>query len=446
MAIFEYIWEVETSYAKYKKMKLKIDEWIENNKFSKDVNVLLKDSTLCYKAEAYRASLLFSYLGFMTILKERVIKAKKPQYYQETDWNKLILELKNEDKWEQAIFDSTQQKVKIDQSTKAIIKDAVFSIKDDLREQIKYWKNRRNDCAHYKENNIDYFHIESFWAFMESNLPKTTIEGGLNSLINKIKDHFNPLLTSPDEDFTHLLKDIEHSVDTSELNDFWDLFIIPIDYDIRLSAARKLFLKESFRINSEKVTESIKNRLINNIYYLIDFLDTYPEEIIKFNFSKQEVRKLWSNDLQKSNNPIGIYTSLLRNVMIPKNEIKDANIKILSYLKEYSPKPIEQEILENNNFLDAFKSEILNNSNFIRYKSYLWVNERADIISGFIKHYPADIDILNKLLEHYSLSNNSDWLIERLNKILLPNNNLTEKYRNLIHNNDIPENLKIYFA
>ena len=118
-------------------MKLKIDEWIEDNKFSTKVNVLLKDSSVCYKAGAYRASLLFSYLGFLTVLKERIISGVKPKNYEQGHWDNLISKLQNDEKWEQAIFDATQQQAKTDQQTKAIIRDPIFSINEDIREQIK---------------------------------------------------------------------------------------------------------------------------------------------------------------------------------------------------------------------------------------------------------------------------------------------------------------------
>lgn len=429
-------------------MKLKIDEWIVSNKYSMTVNVLLKDSSLCYKAGANRASLLFSYLGFLTILKERIISANKPQNYIEEEWNNLISKINNEDKWEEAVFDSTQQKAKIDQATKNITRDPVFSIKDDTREQIKYWKNRRNDCAHFKENNIDYYHIESFWAFMDSNLSKITIEGGLNTLINKIKNHFNPILTPPNKDLSHLVKEIEHSVEPAKLTEFWDSFLIINDRDTRFSTTRKKFVKECFRFSSDIVKESIIKKLKDNIYYMIDFLDSYPELVLNFNFSNQEVRKLWSVEIKRSNNVIGLFTSLLRNDLIPREEINDANITVINNIMDYSPDAIEHHILEINNFFDAFKSEIVNNNNFVGFQSYLWVNDRADLISGMIKHYPADKEILVRLTEHYEQSYCSEWLLERFDYLIENGDKFTDAYKIIKQSENIilPANLEKYFG
>lgn len=43
-------------------MKLKIEDWVQNNNFSENINLLFGDAIVCYKAGANRASLLFSYL------------------------------------------------------------------------------------------------------------------------------------------------------------------------------------------------------------------------------------------------------------------------------------------------------------------------------------------------------------------------------------------------
>ena len=76
-------------------MRLHIENWIYKNDFSENVNVLFKDSITCYKAGANRASLLFSYLAFMTILKERIIEGVKPNLFPQGEWDKIILKLHN---------------------------------------------------------------------------------------------------------------------------------------------------------------------------------------------------------------------------------------------------------------------------------------------------------------------------------------------------------------
>jgi hypothetical protein len=429
-------------------MKLHIEQWIESIDFSENIKILFKDSIICYKSGANRASLLFSYLAFMTILKERIIGGAKPNLFPQGEWDLIISKLQNEDLWEASIFDSTQQKEKIDQTTKARTKDPVFNINDNLRIQIKYWKDRRNDCAHYKDNIIDTYHVESFWAFIESNLSKITIEGGMQSLLNKIHRHFDPTFTPPNKEITELVKEIESSVESVKMKNFWELLLVDNNWTHELSPSKQKLINKSLEVNSDFVNQSLIEILKSNQNYLNDFLSNQPEEILRFNFSKEEVRKFWKTQLKRCDNILGIYTSFLRNGLIPKNEVTEANKVVINLLREYSPSDIEQQILKSHKFLDAFKSEIIENSNFIGFKSYLWVNEKADIIAGFIEHFPADKDIISKLCVHYASNYNSEWLLNRLDNILVRGNQLTEDYKAIIttENLSIPDSLNKYFA
>lgn len=51
-------------------MKLKFEEWLVEQEIDKDteVNDLFLEGITCYKASAYRAALLFSFLGFQTVI------------------------------------------------------------------------------------------------------------------------------------------------------------------------------------------------------------------------------------------------------------------------------------------------------------------------------------------------------------------------------------------
>lgn len=81
--------------------------------------------------------------------------------------------LRKEEKWDEEVNEC----VKKNDPNKVI-----FNISDDLRNQYLYWKNRRNDCAHFKKNIIDYFHVESFWLFLQSNLVKFAVNGSKEQL------------------------------------------------------------------------------------------------------------------------------------------------------------------------------------------------------------------------------------------------------------------------
>lgn len=429
-------------------MKLPIEQWIDKNGFSENVNSLFRDSIVCYKAGANRASLLFSYLAFITILKERIIAGTKPNLIKEEVWDKLISNLQDEDLWEAIVFDATQQREKIDQATKERKKDPVFNINENLRLQIKYWKDRRNDCAHFKDNTIDTFHVESFWAFVESNLAKITIEGGMQSLLNKFYNHFDQTITPPDKDITPLVREIEFSVEKPKLKVFWEALINDESWPYDLAKKKQDLISISLEVNKDFVNESLISIIKENENYLNDFLSNHPEKLLRFNFTPQEIRKFWKENLRKCDNILGIYTILLRNNLIPKSEIEESNKLVVNIIKDYSPNPIDHQILVGNEFLKAFKSEVLDNPSLTGFKSFHWVNDRADLIAGIIKNYPAEKDIILKIFEHYGSAYHSEWLLERFDDIFEQGSELTEDYKKIINTEDItiPRYLKKYFA
>jgi hypothetical protein len=122
-------------------MKLLFERWSEEQNFSIKANNLFQESFICYKNNAYRASLLFSYLGFLTHIKEVIIKTPPPASLKPGRWTNLLANLQNDDTWEKAVYEEITNS-----------SNPIFNIKEDLRLQVKYWKDRRNDAAHFKSN------------------------------------------------------------------------------------------------------------------------------------------------------------------------------------------------------------------------------------------------------------------------------------------------------
>jgi len=186
-------------------------------------------------------------------------------------------------------------------------------------------------------------------------------------------------------------------------------------------------------------------RNISNKEYLKDFLSNHPDKFLRLNFSEEEIRKFWKTILIRCDNMIGIYTTLLRNCLIPQTDIKESNALVLSKLKNYQIVPQDHQILIANGFFESFKECIINDSQF---EQFLWVNDRADLISTMITANLADVNIAKRLCLVYSQSTNSNWLLERFDRELMPKQQLRDDYKQIILHNDItiPNKLKKYFT
>lgn len=429
-------------------MKLKIESWIAENNFSEDVSVLFTDAVTCYKAGANRASLLFSYLALLTILKERIISGTKPSLITQGEWDNLIAKLHNEDQWESNVFDAVQRREKIDMTTRSRTKDPIFNITENLRQQIRYWKDRRNDCAHYKDNIIDNSHVESFWNFLQSNLSKITIEGGMQSLINKMVRHFDYTVTPPDKDITPLVKEIEFSVERSKLNEFWNNLLNSGAYPVGLSHQMLILTNRSLEAGRDFVNVPMIAIIKENNEYLRGFLSEHPDKVLSFNFTPEQVRKFWTTQLKHCQNKLAVLSSFLRNGLIPPDEINDAMEIAVKSINEYVTDVSDHLTLQANGFFSVFKSEIIRSNSFARGLAFLWVNERADLIADVIEKYPADEETILRLVEHYSRPESSDWLIKRFDRFFLPAAPITAAYKAILTQNStaIPAKLQAYFS
>jgi len=400
-------------------MKLIFELWINKNPFSENAKHLFGDAILCYKTEAYTASLLMSYLGFLTVIKDRLMASNKPSLFPQGEWEALLRDLQNEDKWENTVFNSLQQAEKTD-SLKKRIKDPIFNITDSLRIQIKYWKDRRNDCAHFKDNNINNAHVESFWTFLESNLYKITVEGGFASLINKLKKHYDITYTPANQDVTEIIKQINGTIEKADLTKFWqqafETMSTIFDYDNEID-----FIQKILKLDVLYITTSLLLHVKSTEHIFLQYINRYPERIQFFNFSAQEIRNLWKTKISKLDNCISIYASMLRNKLIPEDQIPEAN-KQFAYKLKYTDDLNDHLLLKNVGFGDIISKIIFEENNPKQFDYWKWLNQNSNFVAQYITHYPlSQIAVETICIEFNKEAFYSFFLQSRLEDIFAKN-------------------------
>jgi hypothetical protein len=393
-------------------MKIAFEGWIKQKPYSKDISALFDEAFTCYRNTAYRASLLFSYLGFLTIIKEVIIRSSKPLPISQSRWDHLIQKLQSDDTWEKAVYEEL-----INSSS------SIFNINEGIRQQIKYWKDRRNDCAHFKNNEIESHHTESFWSFIRSNILKITIEGGASNLLNKFEKHFDPTFTPPDADLSPLVREIDDTVDGTALSQFWsDLYsridLLGLSYYGETDFSQ--VVNQVFSNCNELVRDSLAKFLKENKQELyIVFL--YPDKISQFNYDPSEIREIWRTRIWSFKAfTFPIYGILLRNSLIPLTELREAHEFIIARAIDSRPRDEATHLaLAGSGFGEViFKIAIQDQ----RLKDWFnWVNPRADMIAYYIEKYSLKEETVEVICEMYSRSNYSYWLAERISKIMEEN-------------------------
>jgi hypothetical protein len=329
-------------------MQLKIEKWVVEQNLSKRVTPLFDEAIKSYKVSAYKASLLFSYLGFMTILKERIIKSQLPPGIPQGMWDQIKVDVQNKEAWDKKVFDSTQKR-----------KPAViFPISETIRREVVYWKDRRNDCAHFKHEKIDYHHVESFWSFLDTNLSKFTVNGGRSSLVRKLKNHFDLSITPPDQPLNPLINEVESAVEPVELQEFFKEVEIELDEFDEIN--KFIVFNAILEYYTNQIADDLVDFLKADDTRLLTFLRSHPNKIQYLDLSDEIIRELWYKRLfSESIDDFKVYAGLLQNNLIRNQDIPEANQRIVNRLGyHHKPDTYSKIILEQNGFYPILKERL----------------------------------------------------------------------------------------
>ncbi|WP_145386372.1 hypothetical protein [Staphylococcus capitis] len=245
-------------------------KWLVEKEFDEDE--LFKESIKTYNAEAYKASYLFSYLAFMNIIRDRILnysnlpssfeKYNKSEESRLNKWEKKLDDLRDEEKWEQALFDLIKQ-----QTDKNI-----FDLKTSVSASFEEKRILRNVAAHNKKRKIDDSTVNELWNLFEYSLEYFEINGSYQTWL----DRLSVISTFSNEE--EIEKNIEKLMG---------------DYKQLSSRSRKIIFQKIIEeynntINFEgnnryKIIKIIIEKLISNpeedIY---DFIDTVEHDIFVF--------------------------------------------------------------------------------------------------------------------------------------------------------------------
>lgn len=192
-------------------MKIPFQQWLEQQNLDKKSVALFQESVLCYRATAYQASLMFSYLGLLRILAIRILSANCPPGFPRSKWNKLQADVQSDEVWEGTTFEATQRKQPA----------PIFLGSEDTRLQLQYWRARRNDAAHARGQPVDAALVETLWVFAKSVYGKLVVIGGRESLSARFRSHFDIDETPAGRPFDTLVSHIQDWVPRDELPGFF---------------------------------------------------------------------------------------------------------------------------------------------------------------------------------------------------------------------------------
>lgn len=392
-------------------MKLPFETWLEIANVPNEAEVAFKESVISYKAGAYRAGLLFAYVGTGLWLRHRLIAASCPPGMNASQWKSIQNELQDENTWDAKMFECTQR----NNNT------PIFIVDNHLREEFKYWKNRRNDCAHFKKNIIAASHVESFWLFLQSSIGQWVPNGSTADLVKRFARHFDPSLTPPHADIKPLIDLIPHAVISSELNDFFNSLKTTLNNNIGLTVDEKLIIIHNEILQSaDPVAERASiTWLLKNSAIIMELLRKNPSRVQVLSGHATRIRALWKNLLfENGRQDLVIFAALLRNNLIPPAEKDEAFNTTIEKLKGDMPNQLDENILKNHGFWDKFHEiAIINN----KIQTFDWANHNAKLIAKRIKDTTIDEKTANILCVVFNQQNYPYELQKALKTMLAQN-------------------------
>ncbi len=353
-----------------------------------------QEAETCYRAGAYRAALLFSYIGWGLALRSRLLRGACPAGINSKQWQKNLAMLRREDSWDHKVFDLVQQQ-----------KPApVFLVSEDLRHQVRYWKDRRNDCAHFKTNEIDHSHVESFWHFIFSNLGKFVPNGSAAALLNEIVLYFDLNVTPPDTPLDPIIERIPYCVELDKLVKFFENVVARMSSSSDTVHHINRLLGTVIRVTNDSTVNALKDFLVTNEKCLVSFLLEFPQHVILLDQNPQIVRCLWRKHLFKDpfaryHNDIKVFLSLLRADLIPHEEKTEADSKVFPYVREYSLSLEDELTLKQNGFFSDLFKKLARLGD--KVKRGQWIESNIKTVCWYIESYAISVQAVRMICVLY---------------------------------------------
>lgn len=397
-------------------MNIQFETWVESQGFPKDSKALFDESIKCYRVSAYRGAYLLSYVGFLVVIKERILSSERPNSITEGQWEKDVLkDLRNDDKWEEHTYNLLNKRN--NQS-----KSKYFLVNAHLLSDIDYFKRRRNDCAHAKDTIIDYSHVEVLWSFLQSHLSKFVVNGGKEGLLSKIKKHYNPEYTRPNSDPSHLINEIPMVVEKSSIPDF--LSEINNEY---IGIEEAFTKQDKYYVFWSKVAYHQNVDLHEGLIAYIGadkekfalFTHFFPDQLEYFSEESPNIRYLWKDALFSKLLAYSYYywelpVTLLRKQFIPREEKNNFIHRLVEKVDKENLPDIEQTFeLKKHGFFTHMKNYVLEDIFGRGRASFIRVNNNSDVIMYYIKHGSLDaelVKLLNKYFNGYEFGDFKDAL------------------------------------
>lgn len=408
-------------------MKLLIEEWGYENLSDNCYNILF-ESVMCFKIGAYRSAYMMSYLAFKQTLRERIINFEDcPYNCDNVQYGNFKNKIDKEQIWEKLLNDHFS---KIGSTIKdkklPMIKDNYFNITDaDTIAGYNYWKNIRNNCAHYNQQHIDNATVEQFWNYMMDILPELHISGGKQYLCKQLGDIYKYYdIPSYKDILPTILKQVS-IVYSSEAYELFDKLFEDIKLRYEIDINKRGFWKAI--VENQNLQVGLVRKLMVDEYRFVDFYKEFPICLtIAFSIDQTFIKDKLSDWLWSHGNKESFWLLLCdllsKRPMLVNIDLVTHGNQILDSMNTELPITQEQcEILKQNNIFNKFLINTYGQFFKVDYEDIVRNRYRIDTVLPLFNYVTWDETILEtftsalvRLQSRIDYCSKNDWEKERM--------------------------------
>lgn len=316
---------------------------------------ILNDAIRCYRHGIARPALMLSCIAFIQAVRNNLLNSEMPSGFKKARWDACMNNLRSEGKWDSEVVDCIMKRAN------GVSDPAFFELTDTLRNDVCYWRSRRNDCAHYKDSEITLSHVSAFWVFMMDNYNKFTPIGSLQQSINEYNRHFDVSLTPRGTSTERIFKRLRYVIKTQEdLELFLKATSSNMDFKPQCDLVHDLLIDG---YHKELAISFLKGEMKR----LKAYLCAKPKDVSLILGNDPTItRKIWYDDLRLSCRCMNVYVEMLHVKMLTDAELKESLELYLTHEYEQGHLFIKDEddfnVLIDNGLYDIFIDEYLTKS------------------------------------------------------------------------------------
>ena len=309
---------------------------------------ILNDAIRCYRNGIARPALMLSYIAFIQAVRDNLLKSDMPKGFNEPRWKACMSKLRQENAWDEQVISCI----------KCRDNPPYFELTDSLRDDVCFWRNRRNDCAHYKDSEITLSHVAAFWVFIMDNYNKFTPIGSLMQSVNDYKRHYNVSITPKGTSTEVIFKRLCLAIKTED-----DLLLFLKETDSCMEYEEQAQLLHDLLMD-ERHKSKVISLLTVKLKRVKMYLALKPADVsVVLGNNPEMTRKFWYEDFMFFASCANVYVEMLRAKMIPQGEIKESLDMFLKHEYKrsafYLDNPEDFNVLKENGLYDIFIEEYL---------------------------------------------------------------------------------------